>query len=97
MVEVPATVDADGIHPEHFGSVPPAGAALNRTYLSVAELTVEAALQGDPELIRRAVLVDGNASSTLTPAEIWDLCDQLTAAHARYLPVALGGELADPR
>ncbi len=96
-VEVPATVDGDGIHPEHFGPVPLVGAALNRTYLSVAELAVEAALQGDPELVRRAVLVDPNASSTLTPAEIWDLCDELTAAHARYLPVALGGELADAR
>jgi alpha-galactosidase len=95
VVEVPATVDASGVHPEPFGSVPLAGAALNRRYLSVAELTVQAGLTGDPELVRRAVLVDPNAASTLTPAQLWELCDELTRAHARFLPVALGGTLED--
>jgi alpha-galactosidase len=95
VVEVPATVDAGGVHPVAVGAIPAAGAALNRTYLSVAELTVQAALRGDPLALRQAVLVDPNASSTLTPAEIWQLCDELTAAHARFLPVALGGSLDD--
>ncbi|WP_144794467.1 alpha-galactosidase [Microbacterium paludicola] len=97
VVEVPAGVDAEGIHPLVWGSIPAAGAALNRTYLSVADLTVRAALEGDPELVRRAVLVDPNASSTLTPAEIWDLCDELTAAHADLLPKELGGTLEGPQ
>ena len=96
VVEVPAGVDGDGVHAQRFGDVPPAGAALNRSYLSVAELTVEAARTGDPLLIRQAVLADGNASSTLTPQQIWDLCDELTTAHARHLPVALGGTAQDP-
>ena len=43
--------------------------------------------------MRQAVLVDGNASSTLTPEQIWALCDELTAAHRRYLPRSLGGEV----
>lgn len=93
VVEVPARVDADGVHPIAFGSVPSVGAALNRDYLSVAALTVEAARTGDPELVRRAVLVDPNASSTLTPDEIWALCDTMTVAHADLLPRALGGRL----
>ncbi|MCS0498533.1 alpha-galactosidase [Protaetiibacter mangrovi] len=93
VVEVPAAVDADGVRPIAWGSVPAAGAALNRAYLSVADLTIRAASEGDPELVRRAVLVDPNASSSLTPAEIWELCDELTAAHAPLLPVALGGTL----
>ncbi|WP_307377383.1 alpha-glucosidase/alpha-galactosidase [Microbacterium sp. W4I20] len=93
VVEVPATVDADGVHPIAWGAIPAAGAALNRTYLSVADLTIRAALEGDPELVRRAVLIDPNASSTLTPDEIWQLCDELTAAHAELLPRALGGVL----
>ena len=54
---------------------------------------LEAARTGDPELVRRAVLVDPNASSTLTPAEIWALCDTMTQAHADLLPRALGGRL----
>jgi len=93
VVEVPATVDGAGVHPVVWGSVPPAGAALNRTYLSVAELTIRAAVEGDPELVRRAVLVDPNASSTLTPAELWELCDELTEAHAELLPENLGGRV----
>ncbi len=93
VVEVPTRLDADGVHPVAYGSVPAAGAALNRTYLSVAGLTVEAARTGDPELVRRAVLVDANASATLTPEQIWALCDRMTEAHADLLPRALGGRL----
>jgi alpha-galactosidase len=91
VVEVPALLDRDGVHPIRYGAVPPAGAALDRTYLSVAELTIEAARTGNPELVKQAVLIDPNASSSLTPEQIWALCDELTAAHADLLPVALGG------
>jgi alpha-galactosidase len=94
VVEVPARVDAGGVHPIAYGSVPEVGAALNRDYLSVAGLTIEAARTGDPELVRQAVLVDPNASSTLTPEQIWALCDTMTAAHADLLPRALGGSAA---
>ncbi len=93
VVEVPSLVDSTGVHPLPFGAVPAQGAALNRTYLSVAELAIEAARTGDPELVRRAVLTDPNASSSLTPEQIWALCDELTARHAALLPVALGGTL----
>ena len=93
VVEVPARVGGDGVHPIAMGSIPVAGAGLNRTYLSVAELTVRAAQEGDPALVRRAVLLDPNASSSLTPAQIWELCDELTLAHAALLPGALGGTL----
>lgn len=92
-VEVPCLVNGRGVTPIPFGPVPEAGAALNRTYLSVAELTVRAALEGDPELVRQAVLIDANASSSLTPEQIWTLCDELTDAHAQYLPRSLGGTL----
>jgi alpha-galactosidase len=97
VVEVPSVVDATGVHPQPVGDVPTQGAALNRAYLSVAELTIEAARTGDPARVRQAVLVDPNASSTLTPEEIWALCDRLTEAHAAYLPTALGGRLDGPR
>lgn len=97
VVEVPARVDAEGVHPIPSGSVPAAGAALNRVYLSVAELTIRAAREEDPELVRRAVLMDPNASSSLTPEQIWDLCDAMTTAHAELLPAALGGSVRDQR
>jgi alpha-galactosidase len=93
VVEVPTRVDGSGVHPMPFGDVPPQGAALNRTYLSVAALAIEAARTGNPELVRQAVLVDPNASSSLTPEQIWALCDSMTDAHADLLPRSLGGKL----
>ncbi len=94
VVEVPAIANADGVHPVAVGAIAEQGAALNRTYLSVAALAVEAARTGDPERVRQAVLLDPNASSTLTPAQIWTLCDERTAAQSQYLPRQHGGTLA---
>ncbi len=92
-IEVPAIVDADGVHPMAVGSIPSQGAALNRVYLSVAELAVEAAFTGNPDRIRQAVLADGNANSTLTPEQIWAMVDELVEAHADLLPTTLGGRV----
>ena len=89
VVEVPATVDASGLRPHAVGALPVQCAALNRPYLSVAELTIEAARTGNPMLIRQAVLMDPNANSTLTPEQIWDLCNDLVTAHGDLLPVPL--------
>jgi alpha-galactosidase len=93
VVEVPATVGASGITPIAVGDVPPQGAALNRVYLSVADLAIRGALHGDRETIKRALLADPNASSTLTPDRIWELADALFDAHRALLPTTLGGEV----
>ncbi|MGM7774569.1 alpha-glucosidase/alpha-galactosidase [Arthrobacter sp. KNU-44] len=85
VVEVPATVNAAGLKPHGAGSLPVQCAALNRPYVSVAELTVEAARTGNPLLIRQALLMDPNTSSTLTPERIWELCNDLVAAHGNLL------------
>lgn len=93
VVEVPATVDSSGIHPVPMGALPVQCAAVNQPYASVAGLTVEAARRGDPLLVRQAALVDPNTSSTLTPEQIWSLCDELVAAHGDLLPPALRVQL----
>lgn len=89
VVEVPATVDGSGLAPVAMGSLPVQCAAQNQPYVSVGHLTIEAARTGDPRLVRQAVLMDPNASSTLTPAAIWELCDELVAAHGDLLPAPL--------
>ena len=89
VVEVPATVDAAGIAPVPMGALPIQCAAVNQAYVSVGRLTVEAARTGDPLLVRRAALMDPNTASTLTPEQIWAVCDELTAAHGALLPEAL--------
>jgi alpha-galactosidase len=88
-VEVPCLVDAAGVEPVHVGELPPQLAALNRTYLNVCELTVQAALEGRPELVRHAAMLDPNAAGTLSLDQIWALCDDLTEAHGDALPEAL--------
>ena len=93
VVEVPTTVDAAGIRPIAVGAIPVQGAAHNRTYLSVAELTIEAARTGNRDLVRQAMLVDPNASSSLTPAKLWELTDAMFEAHKAVLPTSLGGDV----
>ncbi|GAA5059281.1 alpha-galactosidase [Thermocatellispora tengchongensis] len=89
VVEVPCAVDASGVRPTRIGELPPQCAALNRTYVSVNELTVRAAREGRPEHVRHAVMIDPNASATLSLDDIWRMCDDLTRAHGDLLPEAL--------
>jgi alpha-galactosidase len=89
VVEVPAIVDGSGIAPVPMGALPIQCAAVNQAYVSVGRLTVEAARTGDPLLVRQAALMDPNTASTLTPEQIWAVCDELTAAHGDLLPEAL--------
>ncbi|MBU8817090.1 alpha-glucosidase/alpha-galactosidase [Mycolicibacterium goodii] len=88
-VEVPTTLDALGAHPMRVGDLPPQCAALNRNFLGPVDLTVRAAIEGDPRLVRAAAMVDPNTAATLTVDQIWELCDELTAAHGDLLPEAL--------
>ena len=89
-VEVPCLVDGTGVNPVRVGSLPPQLAALNRTFLNVADLTVRAALEGRPDRVRQAALLDPNAAATLSPDAIWELCDELTAAHGELCPRPCG-------
>jgi alpha-galactosidase len=88
-VEVPATVDADGLHPRHVGALPPQLVALNRTFLNVVELTVKAVLEGDREHVYQAALLDPNTAATLGVDEIRRMCDELLVAHGDRIPEAL--------
>ena len=88
-IEVAAHLGADGVRPQPAGSLPAQCAALNRAFLSVVELTVEAALTGDADLVRRAMLVDPNTAASLPVERIWELADAMLAAHAPRLPAAL--------
>ncbi len=93
-VEVPALIDATGMHPVHIGALPPVCAALNRSFLGVVDLTVQAAVREDPRMVRQAVMVDPNAAATLTVDAMWDLTDAMVEAHGDLLPPALRGTLS---
>ena len=86
---VSAVRHATGVRPTAVGALPPQCAALNRAYVSVNELTVRAALEGDPRLVRHALMVDPNTAASLTLDQIWAMADDLTRAHGDLLPEAL--------
>jgi alpha-galactosidase len=88
-VELPVLVDEFGAHPLRVGPLPPQCAALNRSFLNVVELTVAAAVDGNPRHVRHAAMLDPNTAATLTVEQIWQLCDELTAAHGALLPEPL--------
>ncbi|MFG1607692.1 alpha-glucosidase/alpha-galactosidase [Actinoplanes sp. NPDC049265] len=84
-VEVPCVVDHLGVRPERVGALPPQCAAVNRSFVSVGELTVAAAVDGDPRKIRQAAMVDPNTAATLSVDAIWDLCNEMVTAHRELL------------
>jgi alpha-galactosidase len=88
-VEVPCLVDRAGVQPTHVGELPPQLAALNRTFANVCELTVRAALDGKPEHVYHAAMLDPNTAASLTLDEIEALVDDLLAAHGDALPDSL--------
>jgi alpha-galactosidase len=88
-VEVPCAVDRTGVRPTPVADYPPQLAALNRTFLNVADLTVRAALEGDVRHVHHAALLDPNAAASLSPEAIEAVVDELLDAHAERLPAGL--------
>lgn len=88
-VEVPILVDKTGLRPTIVRDYPPQLAALNRTFLNVADLTVRAALDGNPDHVRHAAMLDPNTAASLTLDEIDAVVTELLAAHAGALPAGL--------
>ncbi|MBO0845641.1 MAG: alpha-galactosidase [Nocardioides sp.] len=88
-VEVPCRLDGDGARPLAVAALPAACAALNRSFLSVVDLTVRAAVDERPELVRQAMMVDPNTAATLSVDAIWSLADDMVAAHSDRLPEPL--------
>ncbi len=84
IVEVGATVDGDGIHPEEM---PPLGEPLAGwigTQVELMDLIVDAAIQGDPELAFRALREDPN--SPVDEAACRAMFDELRSLQEDLLP-----------
>ena len=85
-VEVPCLVDGTGIRPCHIGELPSQLAGLNRTNISVQELTVQAALGRDRRKAAQAVLLDPLTSAVLTPGQIERMVDEMFERQSQELP-----------
>ena len=84
-IEVPATVDAAGVHPLHVGAIPETFAAMMRTQFSIHTLLTEAYRTGAKELLLQALLLDPNVNSITAAREMLDVMLKL---QGEYLPSA---------
>lgn len=85
-IEIPCYVDKNGIHPAWVGALPLPCAATCRASISVQEMAVEAALTGDRELAKLAVLHDPLTAAVCNTEEVWAMCDEMFEALAPWLP-----------
>jgi alpha-galactosidase len=86
IVEVPAVVDAYGVHPLAVGDLHPALAVHLERHAAAQEATVRAALSGDRGELLAALELDPLVAATLEPAETRALRDDLLAAGGAHLP-----------
>ncbi|HXW81851.1 MAG TPA: alpha-galactosidase [Acidimicrobiales bacterium] len=84
-VEVACVVDALGLRPIVYGSLPPACAALNTAQVNVQRLAVRAALESDRSLVYAAVALDPLTGAMLTLPQIRQMVDRLIEAERPWL------------
>lgn len=95
-VEVPGFVDRTGIHIPIVGNLPLGCAAVCNASISVQRLSVEAAVQGDDQLLRQAMMMDPLVGAVCTPPEIAQMVDDLLISQAEWLP-QYGKSIAEAR
>jgi alpha-galactosidase len=83
VVEVPATVDASGVHGVHVGPLPEPIAAMCRIQIAVQDRAIEAAVHGDRAAALQALLLDPVVTS-ISQAEA--LLDEMLEVHRDFLP-----------
>lgn len=91
-VEVPCMVSRGQIGPVHVGPLPLSVAGLTQQSLTVQELVVESVLGRDRDLLLEAIMMDPQASATLTVSSIGRLTDDLLHAY-EHLPRYESGRL----
>jgi len=83
IVEVPATVDASGVHGVPVGPLPEPIAAMCRTQIAVIDRMVEAGVHGDRNAALQALLLDPTVNS-LSQAEA--ILNEMLEVHRDFLP-----------
>lgn len=86
IVEVPAYADRNGINVPKVGDLPLGCAAVCNASISVQRLAVEAAVHGDVNLLKQAMLMDSLVSAVCTTPEISQMTDEMLIAQAQWLP-----------
>ncbi len=83
VVETPAVVDGDGIHPVHVGALPQGVAELCRRETTAAQLCVDSAVEGSREKALQCLLLDPVITDIDTARRI---LDDYLETYKEYLP-----------
>jgi alpha-galactosidase len=83
IVETPVIVDGSGIHPVHMGILPTPVAELLRREITVAQLCVDAAVEGDRNKALQCLLLDPVISDIETARLV---LDSYLTEYKEYLP-----------
>jgi alpha-galactosidase len=83
IVEVPAVIDAAGVHGLALGPLPEPVAELCRRQIAITEMAVRAGVTGDHGLALQALAIDPMIADLRTARKLFD--DYL-AAEKKYLP-----------
>ena len=97
IIESPGWVDRFGINMVEGVTLPLACAATCQASVNVQRMAVEAAVTGDVDLLKLAVLHDPLVGAVCTPQEVWDMVDEMLAAQAEWLPQYGSGKSGSAR
>lgn len=86
VIEAPGFVDRHGINMPVIGDLPLGPAAVCNASISVQRLAVEAAVHGDDQLLRQAMMMDPLVGAVCNPPEIWQMVDEMLVAQEKWLP-----------
>jgi alpha-galactosidase len=86
IVESPGFVDRFGINMVEGITLPDACAATCSASVNVQRMGMKAALTGDIELLKQAMLHDPLVGAICTPEEVWQMVDEMVVAEAQWLP-----------
>ncbi len=86
IIESPGFVDRFGINMVSGITLPEACAATCMASINVQRMAVHAAISGDIDLLKLAVLHDPLVGAVATPEEVWQMVDEMVVAGARWLP-----------
>ncbi|MCD7107691.1 alpha-glucosidase/alpha-galactosidase [Rhizobium sp. DKSPLA3] len=86
IIESPGFVDRFGVNMVAGITLPEACAATCIASINVQRMSVHAAISGDIDLLKLAVLHDPLVGAICTPDEVWQMVDEMVVAQAEWLP-----------
>ena len=86
IVETPGFVDRFGLNMVAGMTLPEACAATCISSINVQRMSVHAAIAGDLDLLKLAVLHDPLVGAICSPDEVWQMVDEMVVAQADWLP-----------